>query len=76
MWEPGKSLWMGNFPWVLNVADLFRTQKRQLELNTSLLNQTVVNTRDSRVVYIGFTYHLGLPAKKTKEEQPHDDDNM
>lgn len=65
----------GKISLIFTVSDLFKTQKRQLELTTPLLNQTVVNTRDSRVAYLGFTYHLGIPAKKTKEEQIHYDDN-
>ncbi|HEY6191512.1 MAG TPA: hypothetical protein VI215_04205 [Bacteroidota bacterium] len=39
------------------------------ELNTAVLNQTVINTRDSRIVYPGFTNHFGAPPEKPKEEQ-------
>jgi outer membrane receptor protein involved in Fe transport len=61
---------------VATVADLFKTQKRELELNTSLLNQNVINKRDSRVIYLGLTYHFGTPAKKSKEESLHYDDSL
>ena len=65
----------GKVSLILTASDIFKTQKRQLELTTPLLNQTVLNTRDSRIVYLGFTYHLGLLPKKSKEEQLHYDDN-
>jgi len=61
---------------IVTVADIFKTQKRQLELHTPLLQQTVVNMRDSRIVYFGFTYNFGSSPKKSKEEQLHYDDNF
>ncbi len=61
----------GKLSLLATISDLFRTQKRQLELTTPILNQTVINTRDSRVAYLGLTYHFGSPPKKSKEEQLH-----
>ncbi len=61
---------------IATVADLFKTQKRELELNTPLLNQNVINKRDSRIIYFGLTYHFGTPAKKSNEESLHYDDSM
>jgi outer membrane receptor protein involved in Fe transport len=61
---------------IATVTDLFKTQKRELELNTPLLNQNVINKRDSRIIYFGLTYHFGTPAKKSKEESLHYDDGM
>jgi hypothetical protein len=61
---------------VLTVADLFNTLKRTSELNTPLLKQTVVNARDARIVYFGFTYYFGTQAKKTKEETIKYDDGI
>jgi hypothetical protein len=66
----------GKVSLIATISDLLKTQKRQLELNTPLLNQTVINTRDSRIVYVGFTYHFGAPPKKSNEEQIHYDDNL
>jgi hypothetical protein len=59
----------GKLSLVATISDLFRTQKRELGLDTPLLKQNVVNTRDSRITYIGLTYHFGAPPKKSKEEQ-------
>jgi len=66
----------GKVSLIATISDLLKTQKRQLELNTPLLNQTVINTRDSRIVYVGFTYHFGALPKKSNEEQIHYDDNI
>ena len=60
----------------LTVADLFHTLKRQLELNTPILNQTVIKRRDSGIVYFGVTYHFGSQTKKTKEDQLRYDDGI
>jgi outer membrane receptor protein involved in Fe transport len=70
-----QELFDGNLSLVLTATDIFKTAKRRLELNTPLLNQTVINRRDSRIVYFGFTYHFGAPTKKSKEDQLRYDDN-
>jgi outer membrane receptor protein involved in Fe transport len=56
------------FSLVLTVSDLLNTLKRKTELDTPWLNQNVVSTRDSRIVYFGLTYHFGTPAKKSKDK--------
>jgi len=61
---------------VLTIADVFKTLRRESALNTPSLNQTVINRRDSRIVYLGFTYRIGAQSKKSKEEQLHYDDNL
>lgn len=58
----------GKLAMVLTVADLLRTLKRTSELTTPVLHQQVINSRDSRVVYFGFTYYFGSNGKKSKEE--------
>jgi outer membrane receptor protein involved in Fe transport len=60
----------------LTVADLFHTLKRQLELNTAMLNETVINRRDSGILYLGLTYHFGTETRKTKEDQLRYDDGI
>jgi len=64
-----QGLFDGKLAIVATVSDIFRTQKRQLELETPALDQTVINTRDSRIAYIGFTYHFGILPKNSGEEQ-------
>jgi outer membrane receptor protein involved in Fe transport len=61
---------------VLTVADLFNTLKRTTEVNTPFLNQTLVNARDARIVYFGFTYYFGTQRKKSKEETIKYDDGI
>lgn len=59
----------GKLTLVATISDIFKTQKRQLELDTPMLDQRVINTRDSRIAYVGCTYHFGASPKKSKEEQ-------
>jgi len=66
----------GKLSLILTVADIFKTLKRQLELNTPALIQTVTNTRDSRIIFLGFTYQFGVQPKKMKEDQLRYDDNL
>ncbi len=61
---------------VLTIADVFKTLRREFALNTPALDQTVVNRRDSRIVFLGFTYRFGVQSKKSREEQLHYDDNL
>jgi len=65
----------GKLSLLLTAADVFKTMKRELALNIPSLNQTVVNKRDARIVYLNLTYRVGAPAKKSKEEQIHYDEN-
>lgn len=71
-----QELFDGRMSAILTVADLFHTLKRELNLNTTLLVQNVVNTRDSQIIYIGLTYHFGAPPKKSREEQIRYDDSI
>lgn len=57
------------------LSDAFKTLKRRDELFIPRLAQSVVNTRESRVVYFGFTYRLGTAPKKTGQEEFHYDDD-
>jgi len=71
-----QELFEGNLSLVLTIADVFKTLRREYSLNTASLNQTVVNRRDSRIVYLGFTYRFGSRSKQSKEEQLRYDDNL
>ncbi len=66
----------GRLAMVVTVADIFKTLKRQLELSTPALTQTVTNTRDTRVLFLGFTYQFGVPPKKSKDDQLRYDDSL
>jgi outer membrane receptor protein involved in Fe transport len=60
----------------LTVADIFHTLKRELELTTPVMNQTVINKRDSGVIYIGLTYNFGTEMTKSKEDQLRYDNGL
>ncbi len=60
---------------IFTVSDIFRTLKRKTELNTAWLTQDMVNSRDSRVVFFGLTYHFGSPPKKSKDKSLEYDDS-
>lgn len=61
---------------IFTLSDLFNSLKRKMELNTSLLKQYAVNERDSRIFYLGVTYHFGRSEKKSKEKQLQYDDKL
>ena len=61
---------------VVTVADIFKTMRRELRLATPLLNRNSLNTRDAQIIYLGLTYHFGLPARKSRDEELHYDDNL
>jgi outer membrane receptor protein involved in Fe transport len=66
----------GKIAMVLTMADIFKTQKRELRLDVPPLMQTVTNTRDSRIVFLGLTYRFGAAPKKDKEDQLKYDDSL
>jgi hypothetical protein len=53
---------------VLTAADVFKTLRREVTINTPSLTQAVVNRRDAQIVYLGLTYSFGRAPKKGKEE--------
>jgi outer membrane receptor protein involved in Fe transport len=53
---------------IMTVSDLLNTLKRKTDLNTPWLTENAVSTRDSRIVYLGLTYHFGSPSKKSKDK--------
>jgi hypothetical protein len=71
-----QELFEGKLSLTLTASDLFKTLRRKAELNTPLLNQTVVNARDSRIIYFGFTYYFGTLNKKSKDKSLRYDDSI
>jgi outer membrane receptor protein involved in Fe transport len=53
---------------VLTAADVFKTLRREVTINTPSLTQAVVNRRDAQIVYLGLTCSFGRAPKKGKEE--------
>lgn len=66
----------GKLSLIATAADLFRTLKRESVLNAAMLTQTVVNTRDSRIIYLGLTYRFGAPPKKSNDDSLKYDDSL
>lgn len=54
---------------VLTMSDVFNSMKESTRLDTPALQQEIVRRRSARIVYIGFIYNFGKPAKKSKDEQ-------
>jgi len=53
----------------LAVSDLLKTQRQEIQLDISGIQQSVANRRDSQIVYFGVTYHYGRPEKKGKGKE-------
>ena len=53
---------------IFTMSDVFKTLKRETNLDTSWLIQATKNSRDSQIMYLGVTYHLGKTSKKAKEK--------
>jgi len=58
------------FVWaiVFTASDLFNSLKESVLLDTPLLHEEVTRRRSARIVYLGFLYNFGQPAKKTKDD--------
>jgi len=59
----------GRLSLIFTAADIFKTLKREIRIDTPDLQQTTVFSRDSRVFYIGASYHFGAMQKKQREER-------
>ena len=71
-----QDLFMEKVSLILTASDLFKSQRQEMKLNIPGLNQHVTNKRDSRVVYLGMTWHFGKPEKKSKEKSLQYDDKI
>jgi len=61
---------------VFTISDLFKTFNREMNFDTSWLKQNTINRRDSQIMYLGVTYHLGKPSKKSKEKAIQYDNSL
>jgi outer membrane receptor protein involved in Fe transport len=61
---------------VLTVSDIWKTLKRETNLDTPWLVQNIINSRDTRIIYFGITYHFGTLAKKSKEKSLQYDNGL
>ncbi len=65
----------GKLSLLLTVSDIFNSLRREININTPLLVETAVGTRDSRIFYVGLSYNFGSQNKKSKETQLKYDEN-
>ncbi len=60
----------------LTLSDVLKTLRQKVTLNTAYLQQTVINSRDARVFYIGISYRFGNSSTKKPAEKMQFDDNL
>jgi len=61
---------------VLTVSDLFNSLKESTVIDTPVLREETVRRRSARIIYLGFIYNFGQPAKKQKDEQLKFDNSL
>ncbi len=59
----------------VRISDLFNTQKFGFNSNTSTFNTTFERRRDSRTLYLTFTYRIGTDDKKQQRKKPNQEEN-
>ena len=69
-----QNLLRDRFSLTLAISDLLRTQRQETELDVAGTLQHVTTRRDSRILYVGLTYHYGRPEKKERDKPlPYED---
>lgn len=61
---------------ILTISDVFNSLQERSRIDTPVLQQEVVRRRSARIVYVGFSYTFGQPAKKAKDEPMKFDDSL
>ena len=69
-------LWKKRAALVLTVSDLFNTLREEYVVDTPVLREDVIRRRSARVIYLGYTYNFGQPAKKSKDDQLKYDNSL
>src|ERR1051325_3709224 len=59
---------------LLSASDVFKSWTEETDWTSGALSENQVRVRDSRIIYFGLTYHLGVPSKKTEKESLKYDD--
>jgi outer membrane receptor protein involved in Fe transport len=54
---------------VFTVSDLFNSLKERSVINTPVLHDDVTRRRSSRIIFAGFIYTFGQPAKRPKKDE-------
>lgn len=61
-------LWKKKAALVLTISDIFNSLEETTVFDTPVLREELSRRRSSRIVYLGFVYNFGQPAKKTKDD--------
>jgi outer membrane receptor protein involved in Fe transport len=61
---------------VVTISDLFNSLRERSVINTPALHDEITRRRSARIVYAGFIYNFGKPAKKKKDESLQFDDKL
>lgn len=51
------------------ISNAFNSFKREMKVNTNILNQHTIYKRDSRIIMLGIVYNFGNSTKRTKDKQ-------
>jgi outer membrane receptor protein involved in Fe transport len=65
----------GKLSAMATVTDLYKDLKRHYELDVPGLQQTIINTRESRIFFVGLTFRMGSVPKKPREDEFHYEDD-
>jgi len=57
---------------IITVSDLFNSLKDRTHLDTPALHEDITRRRSARIVYVGYIYNFGKPAKKPKDDLQFD----
>ncbi|MBL0173953.1 MAG: TonB-dependent receptor [Ignavibacteria bacterium] len=68
-----QELFDGRLTLVLTAGDIFKSMKRETRIDTPELQQTVINRRDSRVLFFGMTWTFGSQPKKKDDTLKYDE---
>lgn len=63
-----KEIWQKKAAFVLTVSDVFNSLRETIVLDTPALREETVRRRSTRIIYAGFSYNFGKPAKKSKDD--------
>ena len=59
----------------LSVSDVFNTMQFRMKAADTGFTQIMNRKRESRIVFVGFTYRFGQQAKKGKQDRQQQDNN-
>lgn len=71
-----QDLWNNRLSLVMTVADLFRTTRREMRIDTPALTERSLGTRDSRVFALSCTFRFGAITEEKEDESLRFDNSV